>query len=360
MVDNANGLQGLILEQLGTVIEPHFDRDLVKLKMIRDLSIDGESADFTIVFNTPAYANKDEIEAQAREAVLRVDGINKASIMLDAEMPVNQKIMGQLNMPIKSMVAVSSGKGGVGKSTVAANLAVALQQSGARVGLMDADILGPNLPTMMGVNQMPPPVEQRLIPPVAYNVKLMSMGFLVDPNEPMVWRGPMLHSAIRQFFSDVEWGELDYMIVDLPPGTGDAQLTLAQSVPLTGTIVVTQPQDVAVSDALRGLAMFEKLEVPILGVVENMSGDFFGQGGGQQLAEKRGVPFLGSVPLDPQIRIGGDDGKPIVVSHPDSPSGHCHARYSRAGSRSCQRCRLRAEPDLHSLNDHRIIISTIT
>jgi ATP-binding protein involved in chromosome partitioning len=206
----------------------------------------------------------------------------------------------------------------VGKSTVAVNMAVALAQSGASVGLMDADILGPNIPMMMGVDKIDPPVNQRLTPAVAFDVKLMSMGFLVDPEQPMVWRGPMLHSAIRQFFSDVEWGPLDYMVIDLPPGTGDAQLSLAQSVPLTGAVIVTQPQEVALGDALRGLAMFEQLNVAIIGVVENMSGDLFGQGGGEQLADQRGVPFLGSVPLDSQVRIGGDDGTPVVSSHPDS------------------------------------------
>jgi ATP-binding protein involved in chromosome partitioning len=209
----------------------------------------------------------------------------------------------------------------VGKSTVAANLAVALAQSGAAVGLMDADILGPNLPMMLGVSEMPPPIGQRLVPAIAYGVKVMSMGFLVEPGKPMVWRGPMIHSAIRQFFTDVEWGPLDYMVIDLPPGTGDAQLTLAQSVPLSGAIVVTQPQEVAVSDARRGLVMFEHVKVPIIGVIENMSGEFFGTGGGQKMADQHHVPFLGSVPLDANVRLGGDSGNPIVAQYPDSPAG---------------------------------------
>jgi ATP-binding protein involved in chromosome partitioning len=313
-------LASQVMAQLGSVIEPELRRDLVTLNMIKDLRIEGDTASFTIMLTTPACPLKDEIERSAREAALKVEGINQVEIRLDSSVPTDRRITGRLDLPLKSLIAVSSGKGGVGKSTIAANLAVALSQSGAAVGLMDADILGPNLPTMMGVHRMPPPENNRLIPAQAFGVKLMSMGFLIPPEQPLVWRGPMLHSAIRQFFTDVEWGPLDYMVVDLPPGTGDAQLTLAQSVPLSGAIIVTQPQNVAVDDALRSLAMFEKLDVPIIGVVENMSGEFFGSGGGQRMAEQRGVPFLGSVPLDPQVRIGGDSGRPIVLEAPDSPA----------------------------------------
>ena len=286
MADDKNGLRAKIMEQLGTVIEPELHRDLVTLDTIKDLKVEGNSATFTIVLTTPACPLKDVMERQAREAVLRVEGIDTVTVNFDANVPSNSRIMGQLNLPIKSLIAVSSGKGGVGKSTVAANIAVALNQSSASVGLMDADILGPNLPTMMGVDKIPPPANQRLIPAEVYGIRLMSMGFLVDADQPLVWRGPMLHSAIQQFFTDVEWGALDYMVIDLPPGTGDAQLTLAQSVPLTGAIIVTQPQEVALSDALRGLVMFEKLNVPILGVVENMSGDFFGQDLPSTLSQK--------------------------------------------------------------------------
>jgi ATP-binding protein involved in chromosome partitioning len=247
-----------------------------------------------------------------------VDGIKDVQIDMDSSVPSDRRVSGQLKLNVGNLIAVSSGKGGVGKSTVSANLAVALAQSGAKVGLMDADILGPNLPMMMGIDHMPPPNGARLVPAQAYGVEIMSMGFLVDPNKPMVWRGPMLHSAIRQFFSDVDWGNLDYMVIDLPPGTGDVQLTLAQSVPLTGAIIVTQPQDVAIADARRGLVMFEHVQVPIIGVVENMSGDFFGKGGGEALAAERDVPFLGSVPLDAQVRVGGDGGTPIVAAAPES------------------------------------------
>ncbi len=229
---------------------------------------------------------------------------------------------------IKTAIAVASGKGGVGKSTVAVNLAVSLAKSGASVGLLDADIYGPNIPTMMGVSSMPPQSEEGLIPAEAYGVKLMSIGFLVPPDQPLIWRGPMLHSAIRQFIQDVFWGDLDYLLIDLPPGTGDAQLSLAQTLSLTGGIIVTLPQKVSLEDASRGLEMFRSMEVPILGVVENMSYlelpdgqilDVFGQGGGERLAETAGIPYLGAIPMDPSVREGGDEGDPIVLSQPDCP-----------------------------------------
>ena len=230
-------------------------------------------------------------------------------------------------MPIRNAVAVGSGKGGVGKSTVAVNIAVALAQTGARVGLLDADIYGPNIPTMVGVEKLPPPNGSKLVPAQAYGLKMMSMGLLVKPGQPLIWRGPMLNSAIRQFLGDVEWGELDYLIVDLPPGTGDAALSLAQALPLSGAIIVTLPQLVSLEDASRGLQMFRTLEVPILGVIENMSYldlpdgtrmDIFGSGGGEQLAQATETPFLGNIPIDPTVRQGGDSGKPIVVAQPDS------------------------------------------
>lgn len=227
-----------------------------------------------------------------------------------------------------SAIAVASGKGGVGKSTVAVNLAVSLAQNGAKVGLLDADIYGPNIPTMMGVKSMPPQSEDGLIPAQQHGVKMMSIGFLVPPNQPLIWRGPMLHSAIRQFIQDVIWGELDYLIIDLPPGTGDAQLSIAQNLPLTGGIIVTLPQEVSREDAIRGLEMFRSMEVPILGVIENMSFletpggeiiDVFGRGGGELLAQEANVPFLGAIPIDPTVREGGDQGEPIVLTHPETP-----------------------------------------
>lgn len=325
MSSNPN-IQAQVMIELAKVIEPELHRDIVSLNMVRDLSVEGGKAGLTLMLTTPACPLKDQIESEVRQAVLRVPGITEVAIKMDASVPSDRRVSGQLQLNIKNLIAVSSGKGGVGKSTIAANLAVALRQTGASVGLMDADILGPNLPLMMGIDRLPPASSEQIVPAEAYGVKVMSMGFLVEPSKPVIWRGPMIHSAIRQFFTDVEWGALDYMIIDLPPGTGDAQLSLAQSVPLAGAIIVTQPQEVALGDALRGLAMFEQVNVPILGIVENMSGEFFGAGGGERLAEQRGVPFLGSIPLDPQVRIGGDNGKPIVVLSPDSPAAQALTR----------------------------------
>jgi ATP-binding protein involved in chromosome partitioning len=275
------------------------------------------------VLTTPACPLKDVFLERCNAAVIgQVDGIRRLDIRWDSQVPTDRRIQGRLNVPMKSLIAVASGKGGVGKSTVATNLAVALAEAGAAVGLIDADILNPNIPMMTGLGYgRPRVVDNKMIPLEAYSVKLMSTGFLTTPDKPMILRGPMLHSAIRQFFTDVEWGQLDYMIVDLPPGTGDAPLSLAQSFPLTGTIIVTQPQDVAVSDALRSIAMFETLNVPVLGVVENMTGDFFGEGGGERLAAERDVPFLGRIPLEAAVREGGDYGRPVVIHDPDSPAG---------------------------------------
>jgi len=317
-------LHDAVMAALGTVIEPELHRDLVTLNMVRDLAISDDGiAHFTVMLTTPACPMKDVIHQRARDAVVAVEGIADVDIKWASNVPTDSRILGRLETPIRSIVAVSSGKGGVGKSTVAVNLAVALSQSGARVGLMDADILGPNIPKMVGLGFEQPRItpEQKLVPFEVFGLKVMSMGFLADPNTPMIWRGPMLHGAIRQFFSDVQWGELDYMVVDLPPGTGDAQLSLAQSVPLTGAIIVTQPQSVAVDDARRGLAMFEKLNVPIVGVIENMAGDLFGEGGGETLAQERDVNFLGRVPLVANVREGGDSGHPVVADDPDSPAG---------------------------------------
>jgi ATP-binding protein involved in chromosome partitioning len=319
-----NKLHDAVMAALSTVIEPELHRDIVSLKMVRDLTVTGDGvAHFTVVLTTPACPLKDVIYQRAKDAVVRVSGISGVDIKWDSNVPTDGRIFGRLEMPIRSIIAVSSGKGGVGKSTVSVNLAAALAQSGAKVGLMDADILGPNIPKMVGLGFDEPQItpDKKLIPVEAFGLKIMSMGFLADPNTPVIWRGPMLHGAIRQFFSDVAWGNLDYMVVDLPPGTGDAQLSLAQSVPLTGTVIVTQPQSVAVDDARRGLAMFEKLNVPILGVIENMAGDLFGEGGGEALAKERGVPFLGRVPLMANVRIGGDAGHPVVADDPTSPAG---------------------------------------
>ena len=307
-----------ILAALGKVQEPELHRDLVTLNMIRDLEIKGSTVNFTIVLTTPACPLRNRIEQEAKAAVLAIPGVEAVNVKMDASVPNDGRMRGMLNLPIRNAIAIASGKGGVGKSTVAVNLAVALVQSGARVGLMDADIYGPNIPTMMGVKQIPGTNGEKLIPAEAYGVKLMSMGFLVKPGQPLIWRGPMLNSAIRQFLSDVDWGELDYLIVDLPPGTGDAPLSLAQILPLRGALIVTLPQAVSLEDASRSLEMFRALEVPILGVIENMRGEFFGSGGGEDLARIAKVPFLGAVPMETPVRLGGDTGEPVIISKPDS------------------------------------------
>jgi ATP-binding protein involved in chromosome partitioning len=328
MVDT--DIRAAVLAALGKVQEPELHNDLVTLNMIRDLEINGDTVSFTIMLTTPACPLRGRIEREAREAVMTVAGVKTVNIRMDANVPSDGRPRGLLKLPVRNVVAVASGKGGVGKSTVAVNMAVALAQSGAKVGLLDADIYGPNVPTMMGVQRLPPQNESgKLIPAEAYGVQVMSIGFLVKPGQPLIWRGPMLHYAIRQLLSDVEWNELDYLIIDLPPGTGDAQLSLAQSVPLSGGVIVTLPQNVSLEDARRGLEMFRELNVPIIGVVENMSYlelpdgtrmDIFGAGGGQKLAEATKVPFLGQIPMDPSVRAGGDQGTPVVVSNPEAAS----------------------------------------
>lgn len=313
-----------VLAALGKVQEPELHQDLVSLGMVRDLSIDGSAVSFTVMLTTPACPLRGRIEKEAREAVEAL-GAGPVTVKLDSDVPNDGRMRGLVTAPVKNAIAVASGKGGVGKSTVSVNLAVALAQSGARVGLMDADIYGPNLPTMMGAPRMPNPVENKLIPAENYGVKIMSMGYLVKPGQPLIWRGPMLNSAIRQFLGDVEWGELDYLIIDLPPGTGDAPLSLAQALPLSGVVIVTLPQQVSLEDASRGLEMFRQLDVPILGVIENMSYltlpdgskmDVFGQGGGEAMARHYDVPFLGAIPMNPNVRVGGDNGQPIIVTDP--------------------------------------------
>ena len=326
-------LNDAVMAALSTVIEPELHRDIVTLNMVRDLTIQNGKAQFTIVLTTPACPLKDVMEKAARIAVLKVPGIGSVEVKWDAEVrgaKGGAAAHGMLDINIRNIIAVGSGKGGVGKTTVSVNLAVSLALEGARVGLIDADILTPNVPMMVGLTTGRPRVVQgKMIPFEVYGMKAISMGFLTDAATPMIMRGPMLHSAIRQFFTDVSWGELDYMIVDLPPGTGDAPLSLAQSVSLTGVVIVSQPQDVAVGDAVRSLAMFEQLHVPILGVVENMSGDFFGTGGGEKLAQTRNVPFLGRIPLDVEVRKGGDYGRPVTVNFPQSEAAQTFRRIAR-------------------------------
>lgn len=317
-----------VLAALSKVQEPELHRDLVTLGMIKDLAIQDGRVTFSVELTTPACPLRGRIEREARQAVEAVPGVTEVQVTLKANVPGDGQVRGLIDRPIRNAIAVASGKGGVGKTTVAVNLAAVLARSGARVGLLDADIYGPNVPVMMGLEGMPAPVNGKMIPAEAYGVKVMSMAFLVQPGQPLIWRGPMLHSAIRQFIADVDWGELDYLVVDLPPGTGDAQLSLAQSLPLSGGLIVTMPQRVSLEDARRGLEMFRAMQVPILGVVENMSYlelpdgsrmDIFGQGGGERLAKEAGVPFIGGIPLDAVVREAGDSGLPVVLGRPESP-----------------------------------------
>ena len=303
-----------IKEALSTVQDPDLHKDLVSLDFIRDIRINGRDVSFTIQLTTPACPLKDKLRQDSEEAIRsHIADVGAITIAFEARMRADHRIMQKLKLPIKAIVAVGSGKGGVGKSTIAANLAVGLAQAGAAVGLLDADIYGPNIPTLMGVQQLPPPQKEKIVPARAHGVLIMSMGFLVSETEALVWRGPMVHGALQQLFTEVVWGELDYLVIDLPPGTGDAQLSVAQLVPVTGGVVVTTPQLLAVSDARRGVTAFKKLNVPVLGVVENMAGDVFGQGGGEKAAEEMQVPFLGRIPMDSTVVQMGDQGTPPVT-----------------------------------------------
>ena len=344
--DNAGVTQKAVMQALSTVQEPELHNDLVSLNMIRDLTINGGTVGFTIMLTTPACPLRSQMEQESMAAVMQVPGVEAVNVRFDAQVRGDNRIAGKLNIPVKNIVAVASGKGGVGKSTVSTNLAVALAQEGAKVGVLDADIYGPNIPMMFGLSGKPRVENNKMVPFENYGVEVISMGFLMPEGEAVVWRGPMLHKAIQQLFTDVRWGELDYLIVDLPPGTGDAQLSLAQSVPLTGGVIVTGPQPVSVSDAKRGATAFMRLEVPILGVIENMSGEIFGSGGGERAAQELGVEYLGQVELDPRIRIGGDDGEPIVIAAPDSDAAVAFRALARKLAARISVMNLAPDPEL--------------
>ncbi len=320
-----------VLEALRQIKDPDLHKDIVTLGFIKDVRIENGNVSFRIVLTTPACPVKAEMETAARELVGSLPGVSSVSVTMDAEVPKGRGLGEKAAVEgIRNIIAVSSGKGGVGKSTIAVNVAVSLALNGARVGLMDADVYGPNVPMMLGASEARPEVDvNKLIPIEAFGVRLMSMALLQPGDKPMIVRGPILHGLVKQFLSDVKWGELDYLIVDMPPGTGDVQLSLAQLVPVQGAVLVTTPQNVAVADVRRALRMFETVAVPVLGIVENMSYfvapdtgtryNIFGEGGGRRLAEMYGVPFLGAVPLGMEVREGGDRGWPVVVSNPDSP-----------------------------------------
>ena len=338
---------GAVRKALSTVQEPELHNDLISLDMVRDISIDGKRVAFTIVLTTPACPLRSVMERESVEAVMRmVPGVEEVSVRFDAQVRSDSRIAGKLNIPVKNIIAVASGKGGVGKSTVSTNLAVSLALDGAKTGVLDADIYGPNIPMMFGLDGQPAIEDNKMVPLTAYGVEVISMGFLMPEGEAVVWRGPMLHKAIQQLFTDVRWSELDYLIVDLPPGTGDAQLSLAQSVPVTGGIIVTGPQAVSVSDARRGGKAFQRMDVPIIGVIENMSGEVFGKGGGQQAAYALGVEFLGSIELDSQVRVGGDSGIPIVVDAPESPAAQSLRELARKIAARVSLMTLGPDPEL--------------
>lgn len=319
-----------VLDALGTVKHPNLERDLVSLNLVQDIKICGGIIGFRLAVPTPAPSIKEALEQHARQAVLKIPGAERVEIQVKLEIPKGRSIGDKESIPgVKNILAVSSGKGGVGKSTVAVNIAVALAAMGAKVGLLDTDIYGPNIPIMLGNMEEPKVRGNKISPKEAYNLKFMSVGLLNRGDKAVIWRGPMLHRLIEQFLRDVDWGELDYLIVDMPPGTGDVQLSLAQLVPVSGAILVTTPQEVALADVRKAYDMFQQVGVTVLGIIENMSyficpncterHDIFGSGGGEDLADKYGVPLLGRIPLSIGVREGGDLGVPITAGAPDSP-----------------------------------------
>jgi ATP-binding protein involved in chromosome partitioning len=321
-----------VLAALRAVQDPDLHKDIVTLGFVKDVKISGSEVDFTIELTTPACPVKDQMKAEAEGLVRGLPGVSAARATMTADVKARGGFGRQAVPGIRNIIAVGAGKGGVGKSTTAVNLALALHRKGARVGLMDADVYGPNTPQMLGIEGGPDVGEdKKMVPPEGFGIKVISMGMLVPADQPIIWRGPMLHGAVQQFMRDVAWGELDYLVVDLPPGTGDVSLSMAQSVPVAGAVVVTTPQGVSVADVRKAVAMFRQLNIPVLGVVENMSyfvcghcqerTEIFGHGGGARMAEDLGIPFLGEVPIDTRVRSGGDEGQPIVVAAPESPAG---------------------------------------
>ncbi|MGH7334849.1 MAG: Mrp/NBP35 family ATP-binding protein [Candidatus Rokuibacteriota bacterium] len=334
-----------VLDALRTVKDPQRQQDVVSLGMIQDLHIHDSEVSFSLAFAGQPPGTKVTLHSNCSRVVGQVPGVSKVQVkMVTASPPGRAPAQGQapahghpqgaapaadLIPEVRTTIAVSSGKGGVGKSTVAVNLALALRDTRATVGLIDSDVYGPDIPLMLGARGKPGMFDNRIIPVEAHGLKMMSIGLLVSDREPLVWRGPMIHSFIQQMLRDVMWGALDYLLFDMPPGTGDAQLSLSQVIPLSGVVMVTTPQDVALLDVRKAIGMFQRLNVPILGIVENMSYfeapdtgkryAIFGEGGGQRVADEYGVPLLARVPLDPEVRVGGDEGTPITVGRPNSP-----------------------------------------
>ena len=324
-----------VLGVLRSVQDPDLHRDIVSLGFVKGVTIREGRVGVTIELTTPACPVRDQMKEQARAAIAALPGVREVEVTMTSQVRRAAVVPGtapsqSLIPTIKHVIAVASGKGGVGKSTVSANLALALASTGARVGLMDADVYGPSIPTLLGITSSPEMDEQsRIVPVEAGGLKVISMAFFMKPEEAVIWRGPMLHKTIQQFLGGVEWGDLDYLLCDLPPGTGDIQLSLCQTIPLTGAVIVSTPQDVALNVAQKAIAMFAKLNTPILGIIENMSHyvcahcgareDIFGTGGARRIAEARGLAFLGEIPLSTPIRAASDEGKPLVLAAPQSP-----------------------------------------
>ena len=324
--------EATVRQALTSVTDPDLGRDIVSLDFVKDLVINGDQVSFTIELTTPACPVKDEMRDQAHAAVLALTGVAKVDVTMTASVrSALAPQAGRAPIPgVRNIIAVGAGKGGVGKTTVAVNFAVALARYGGRVGLIDGDIYGPNVPIMLGIDAQLESEGKQIVPAEKYGLKVVSMGFLTSAAAPIIWRGPMLHGVVKQFIQDVRWGELDYLVIDMPPGTGDVALSLSQTVPVSGAIVVTTPQTVSLADSRRAVAMYKKLDVPTLGIVENMShyvcpscdhqSDIFGKGGGERVADELGVPFLGQIPIYEPIRVGSDIGTPLVISEPDSPA----------------------------------------
>jgi ATP-binding protein involved in chromosome partitioning len=333
--------QELIEEAIKGYNEPHLEQDLVKSKVIKGIDIDGDKVKVQIELGFPAKGFQEELAAAVKEQVEAVDGVASAEVTVAWKVVAHsvQKSLTPIDN-VKNIIAVASGKGGVGKSTTAVNLALALAEEGAKVGVLDADIYGPSQPRMLGVSGQPESKDGKTLEPMQnHGLQAMSIGFLIDEETPMIWRGPMVTQALEQLLNDTNWDDLDYLVIDLPPGTGDTQLTLAQKVPVSGAVIVTTPQDIALLDARKGFKMFEKVEVPILGIVENMSTHIcsqcgheehiFGEGGGSRMAEQYGVEFLGGLPLDIRIRKETDGGEPTVIAEPESRISQIYREIAR-------------------------------
>ncbi|MEC9302770.1 MAG: Mrp/NBP35 family ATP-binding protein [Acidobacteriota bacterium] len=324
--------ESAVLEALKEIQDPDLHRDIVSLGFVKQVSIDGEMVSVVIELTTPACPVKDQMRDQAETLLRQLPGVEKVHVEMTANVrSASSPDEGRAAIPgVRNIIAVGAGKGGVGKTTVSVNLACALARHGSRVGLLDGDVYGPNVPIMLGAKTQLETDGEKIVPAECHGIRTVSIGFLTQDESPVIWRGPMLHGVIQQFFREVNWGELDYLVIDMPPGTGDVALSLSQTVPVSGAVAVTTPQTVSLADTRRAIRMYQKLNIPVLGLLENMShfvcpscsheSDIFGKGGGESLAEQIKIPFLGQIPLYEPIRVGGDQGTPIVVAEPECPA----------------------------------------